>query len=262
MPLEWGVSRRILPSPRGPVRDGFDLELARRQIFDAGMTIATTLRVWGVMSGLVAGICAATGAESPARPVALLNGKNLDGWTHVLADAAVPREQVWSMRDGVLVCTGTPLGVLYTEKTYTNFRLVVEYRWAPGTAPGNSGIMSRITPGTGALPRTVEVQLQHGNAGDVIGLQGFPVAGGQARWFEKDSPVAGRVTGVKKAEAAEKPPGEWNRVELEARDGRYTVRLNGRLVNEVSGVEVKPGPIGLQSEGGEVHFRGVMLTVL
>lgn len=227
-----------------------------------GMTIATTLRVWGVMSGLAAGFCAAAEAESPTRPMALLNGKNLDGWTHVLADSAVPSDKVWSIRDGVLVCTGTPIGVLYTEKTYTNFRLVVEYRWAPGAAPGNSGIMSRITPGTGALPRTVEVQLQHGNAGDVIGLKGFPIAGGQARWFEKDSPVAGKVTGVKKAEAAERPPGEWNRVELEARGTHYTVRLNGRLVNEVSGVEVKPGPIGLQSEGGEVHFRGVMLTVL
>lgn len=227
-----------------------------------GMTIATTLRVWGVMSGLAAGICAAAGAESPARPVALLNGRNLDGWTHVLADDTVPREKVWSMRDGLLVCTGTPIGVLFTEKYYTNFLLVVEYRWAPGATPGNSGIMSRITPGTGALPRTVEVQLQHGNAGDVIGLKGFPIVGGQARWFEKDSPVAGKVTGVKKAEAAEKPPGEWNRVEIEARGTRFTVRLNGRLVNEVSGVQAQGGPIGLQSEGGEVHFRGVMLTDL
>jgi hypothetical protein len=38
------------------------------------------------------------------------------------------------------------------------------------------------------------------------------------------------------------------------------VKINGQLVNEVTGVEVKAGPIGLQSEGGEVHFRNVMLT--
>ena len=222
------------------------------------MKTTTLVWVFGLMSGFAA--AANTGLAAEARSVSLLNGKDLAGWTCVLADAGVRCEQVWSMRDGVLVCTGTPIGVLYTEKSYTNFRFVVEYRWAPGAKPGNSGIMSRLTPGTGALPRTVEVQLAHGNAGDLIGLKGFPIAGGQPRWFERESAVAGKISGVKKAAAAEKAPGEWNRVELEARDGRYTVRINGQLVNEVTGVEVKAGPIGLQSEGGEVHFRSAVLT--
>jgi hypothetical protein len=222
------------------------------------------MKLWmrEVVCGLGLLVLAGTGgaAEGGGQAIALLNGRNLDGWTHVLADAAVPREQVWSVRDGMLVCTGTPIGVLYTEKNYTNFRLVVEYRWAPGAKPGNSGIMSRLKPNTGALPNTVEVQLANGNAGDVIGLKGFPIAGGQPRWFERDSAVAGKISGVKKSTGAEKPPGEWNRVEIEARADRYTVRVNGQLVNEVTGVEVRSGPIGLQSEGGEDHFRGVMLT--
>lgn len=213
-------------------------------------------------AGLLLALAAAVGAaEKQGGAVALFGDGSLRGWTHVLADPAVRREQVWTLRDGVLICSGSPIGVLYTEKHYTNFRLELEYRWAPGGQPGNSGIMSRITPGTGALPRTVEVQLHHGNAGDVIGLQGFPIAaGGQARWFQRDSKVAGLISGVKKAAAAEKPPGEWNRVELEARGDRYTVKLNGQVVNEVSGVEVRAGPIGLQSEGGEIHFRGVRLA--
>lgn len=214
-------------------------------------------------TALFLGSIAAGAAVSFAAEALPLLGKNLDTWDFVLADPAVKKEQVWSLRDGMLVCTGTPIGVLYTKKNYTNFRLVVEYRWAPGAKPGNSGIMSRLTPNTGALPRTVEVQLAHGNAGDLMGLQGLPIAsGGQPRWFERDSKVAGKVTGVKKAAAAEKAPGEWNRVEIEARQDRYVVRINGQLVNEVSGVEVKAGPIGLQSEGGEVHFRNVMLTPL
>lgn len=223
----------------------------------------TTRRIH--LLSIIAGLTALTvpGLGAEAKAIALLNGRDFTGWNHVLADAAVPRDKVWSQRDGMLVCTGTPIGVLYTEKNYTNFRLVVEYRWAPGSKPGNSGIMSRITPGTGALPRTVEVQLANGNAGDVIGLQGFPVvSGGQPRWFERDSPVAGKITGVKKSVGAEKAPGEWNRVEIEARGGNYTVRINDQLVNEVTGVEVKAGPIGLQSEGGEIHFRNVMLTPL
>jgi hypothetical protein len=212
------------------------------------------------MAGVAVIAGAAGAAQGSGKSIALIRGNALDGWAHVLADPTVAREQVWSIRNGVLICTGTPIGVLYTEKDYTNFRLVAEYRWAPGGKPGNSGIMSRMTPGTGALPRTVEVQLQHGNAGDVIGLKGFPIAGGQERWFERDSAVAGKVSGVKKAAAAEKPPGEWNRVEIEARDDHYTVRINGELVNEVRGVEIVAGRIGLQSEGGEIHFRAVQLT--
>jgi hypothetical protein len=225
------------------------------------MKSSTSLRALLLLGCLAAGTRPGGAGEETAAALALFNGQDLKGWTHVLADPAVARGQVWSVRDGMIVCTGTPIGVLYTENNYTNFRLVVEYRWAPGSTPGNSGLMSRLTPGSGALPRTVEVQLQHGNAGDVIGLQGFPIAsGGQARWFERDSKIAGRISGVKKATAAEKPAGEWNRVELEARGGRYTVKLNGTLVNDVSGVEVKSGPIGLQSEGGEIHFRHVRLT--
>jgi hypothetical protein len=219
------------------------------------------LRSLPLLGSMLAGASLSGAADQAAAESALFNGRDLKGWTHVLADPAVAKAKVWSVRDDTIVCTGTPIGVLYTEKNYTNFRLVVEYRWAPGSTPGNSGIMSRLTPGTGALPRTVEVQLQHGNAGDVIGLQGFPItSGGQARWFERDSKVAGKISGVKKATAAEKPAGEWNRVELEARGGRYTVKLNGELVNDVTGVEVKAGPIGLQSEGGEIHFRHVRLT--
>ena len=222
------------------------------------MTASTPLRLLALFVVLATSRLV---AATPPASIALLNGRNLDGWNHVLADANVPREKVWTMRDGILVCTGTPIGVLYTEKNYTDFKLVAEYRWAPGTKPGNSGIMSRMTPGTGALPRTVEVQLHRGNAGDLLGLRGFPITGGgQPRWFERDSQVAGRISGVKKAVDAEKPAGEWNRVEIEARGGSYLVRLNDQVVNEVTGVEVKPGPIGLQSEGGEVHFRHVVLT--
>lgn len=224
------------------------------------MTTNTWLRMAGIAGGMaLAGMTAVAGEA--AGTVALFNGKNLDGWAHVLADPAVSRDAVWSVRDGILVCTGTPIGVLYTEKHYTNFRLSVEYRWAPGTKPGNSGIMSRMIPGTGALPKTVEVQLAHGSAGDIMGLHGYPIAnGGQPRWAERDSKVAGRINSVKKILDAEKPPGEWNRVELEVRGGNYTVKINGQLVNEASGVEVRAGPIALQSEGGEIHFRNVMLA--
>lgn len=209
-----------------------------------------------------------TGCHAPAKgskqgALELFNGRDLAGWKHVLAEPDVPRDAVWFVRDGLLICKGTPLGVLHTERAFKNFRLVVDYRWAPGTKPGNNGILTRINGPARALPRCAEVQLQHGNAGDVLGLQGMLVAGGQPRYFEvMHHDVAGDIRGVRKITDTERPAGEWNRVELLARDGNYTVWMNGQQINEASGVEVQSGPVGVQAEGGEIHFRAIMLTPL
>jgi hypothetical protein len=191
----------------------------------------------------------------------LFNGRDLIGWQSVLADTNVSREAVWSVRDGLIVCQGEPLGFLHTSESFTNFRLVVEYRWAPGAKPGNSGIFSRINGSPRPLPCCVEVQLQHGNAGDVMGLQGLTLAAGQPRGFEvMNHKVAGDIRGVKKVVAAEKPAGEWNHVEILAQGGSYTVWINEQKVNEVAGIAVIAGQVGLQSEGGEIHFRRVTIT--
>lgn len=207
--------------------------------------------------------CKTAETDSVGAARELFNGKDLVGWRHMLADPAVSREQVWSVRDGLLVCQGNPLGVLHTKGKFTNFRFVLEYRWAPGTKPGNSGILTRINGPSRALPRTVEVQLMHGNAGDVLGLQGMQVVGGQPRYFEiMNHAVAGDIRGVAKLTDAERPGGEWNRVEVLARGDHYTVWMNGQQINEARGVETVAGPIGLQSEGGEIHFRRVTLTPL
>lgn len=217
----------------------------------------------GLAATLAFTSCRGPEASSGTRALELFNGKNLKGWKHVLEDPAVPRDAVWSVADGILVCKGTPLGVLHTERPFRSFRLVVEYRWAPGGAPGNSGILTRINGEPRALPRCAEVQLQHGNAGDVLGLHGMKVDTTPSRSFEvKAHKVAGDIRGVKKLMDAEKPAGEWNRVEVLAQGGMYTVWMNGQQINQATGVEVLAGPIGLQSEGGEIHFRRAALTPL
>lgn len=205
-----------------------------------------------------------TTANPPAEtPVALFNGQDLVGWKPVLADPSVKPETVWSVKDGILACTGTPVGFIYAGKDYVNFRLVVEYRWPPGSKPGNSGIFSRITDGSKALPRCVETQLQHGNAGDVLGLQGMNVSTNQPRSFVVlKHKLAGDIFGVRKLVDAENPAGEWNRVEIQAQGPNYTVWVNGTKVNEVTGVETVAGPVGLQSEGGAIEFRRAALTPL
>jgi hypothetical protein len=199
------------------------------------------------------------------RPHAIefFNGRDLAGWQYVLAEPAVKLSQVWSVQAGVLTCQGQPLGALYRGPVVANFRLVVEYRWPPGSEPGNSGIFSRISEPLKPLPCAVEVQLKHGSAGDVLGLQGKPIAGGQPRFFEvKNHAVAGNIAGVQKLLDAENPPGEWNRVEILAQGGRYQVWINGKVVNEAEGVDLAPGLVGIQSEGGIIQFRRITLTPL
>jgi len=215
-----------------------------------------------VVAGLTG--CKTDPNESASSPghVALFNGQDLDDWQAVSADAALKKEDVWSVADGVIECKGVPVGFIYTKNAYLNFRLVVEYRWAPGQTPSNSGIFSRITDPSKSIPRCVECQLKHGSAGDVIGLQGYNISTNQARGFYLKHELAGEIHGVKKNLDAENQPGEWNRVEILAQDDQYTVWINGTKVNEATGVERVPGRIGLQSEGGPVQFRRAALTPL
>jgi hypothetical protein len=195
--------------------------------------------------------------------IELFDGKNLSGWSYVLADPHVKMEQVWSVKDGILTCQGAPVGFIYKGPEVTDFRLIVEYRWPPGSEPGNSGIFSRISGLMKAIPPAIECQLKHGSAGDVLGLQGKQIAAGQPRFFSVSKhPLAGDIAGVTKTADAENPPGHWNRVEIVAQGPRYSVSMNGKLINTAEGVDVVAGPIGLQSEGGMIQFRRATLNVL
>lgn len=190
---------------------------------------------------------------------ALFNGKNLDGWGFFLVDPKLKMEDVWSVQDGILVCRGEPMGYLATKEEFKDFRLIVEWRWAPGKEPSNSGLFVRITGEPKAIPKCCECQLQHGNAGDLWGFQGFVVKGEADRCQELDLPELGHLVGVKRISGHEKPPGEWNETVVTLDGGHLRVELNGQMVNEATTPNVEPGKIGLQSEGGEVHFRTVKL---
>jgi hypothetical protein len=193
----------------------------------------------------------------------LFNRKDLTGWRSYLAEHNVGTADVWSVRDGILICKGEPLGYLYTEKNYTNFRMQVEWRWAPGQKPGNSGVLMRINGEPRPLPRSLESQLRSGDAGDLYGFHGMSIRGDKARAVEvKGHHLGGDLAGVRKIEGAEVAPGEWNRMEILLQGAELKVWVNGTLVNEATDCEIVPGPIGLQSEGGEIHFRLVRLTPL
>ena len=211
--------------------------------------------------------CQLSAEESTAaapEKVALFNGKDLSGWKHHLVDGNVKMEDVWSVEDGVIVCKGVPLGYLATESSYRDFTLTFEWRWAPGKEPGNSGVLLRIAgEPIGFMPKCIEAQLKHGSAGDIWAFRGASIEGDAERIVEvKDHKDLADFTGVKRAKAAEKPPGEWNRYEITLKGGDIKLSINGETVNQASGLDVLSGPIGLQSEGAEIHFRNIEITTL
>lgn len=193
----------------------------------------------------------------------LFNGKDLNAWTHAVLAEPAKKEAVWFVQDGLLVCKGSPMGHLATAEKFTSFKLVVEWRWAPGTQPGNNGVLMRLNGPDKPLPRCIEAQLKSGNAGDVYGFHGMKIDGDPARLKKvANHELGGDLTGVTKMSGNENPPGEWNKYELELNGPALKVWVNGKLVNEVRDCEVVTGPVAIQSEGGEIHFRTIRLTPL
>ncbi|MFM7180883.1 MAG: DUF1080 domain-containing protein [Verrucomicrobiales bacterium] len=195
--------------------------------------------------------------------IALFNGKDFDGWSHVLV-GDVAMQDVWSVSDGVIVCKGEPLGFLHTKESYQDYTLTFEWRWAPGREPGNSGVLLRIASKAETfMPKCVEAQLKHGSAGDIWAFYGAGIKSEGERAREvKANPNLGDFKGVAKIKDAEKPPGEWNRCEITVSGDTLTLKINGELVNEASGLDIVSGPIGFQSEGAEIHFRNIALQKL
>lgn len=83
-------------------------------------------------------------AAADEKSVMLFNGKDLTGWTYHLDKPDVKMEEVWSVKDGVLVCKGKPVGYLLTKKNdFENYVLELEWRWPE--RGGNNGVLVHVT---------------------------------------------------------------------------------------------------------------------
>ena len=212
---------------------------------------------------LLAGMTAAVSAFG-AESIALFNGKDLTGWTHYLwngqakqEDKETPMSAVWSVDNGVLVCQGKPTGYIRTVKEYENYRLSLEWRWPEGASRGNNGVLVHTsTPNAlGQWPKSIEVQLAQGNAGD------FWVIGTTLEVPDLEKRRNGRRH-LNLTDNSEKPAGEWNRMEIEAKADEIKVWVNGDLVNHATKCSERKGAITLQSEGALAYFRNIRLTPL
>jgi len=94
-------------------------------------------------------------------------------------------------------------------------------------------------------------------------LTNYHVLGDPARFKKiENHELLGDFVGVGLIKANEKPIGQWNTYEITLDQGRLTLVINGEKVNEATNCDEVAGAIGLQSEGGEIHFRAIQVTEL
>ncbi len=205
--------------------------------------------------------------------VPLFNGKDLTGWTRESNDT-----ENWKVQDGAIAGIadeGVPRpGAetwLLSDKEYQDFILRFEFRTVSETV--NSGFGYR------AVPRERPP----------VGTETYPVPGHlQVELFENPATRAngtlatGTLIGSlgpmlslpANSSNAQKPKGEWNRMEVEAQGQSIRIRLNGaELVNgslddliakgaTYPGLKRKSGRIAFQRLRGTIQFRDIQIKEL
>ena len=178
-------------------------------------------------------------------PITLFNGQNLDGWKLTNPRAVIG----WSVKAGVL--TNDPVqeagkphknyGNLQTEREFEDFQLTLETNVPKG---GNSGIYLR-----GIYEVQVVDSYGHGLDSHNMGA------------------IYSRIT---PCEAAEKPAGEWQTLDITLVDRHVTVVLNGKkiidnqpLLGCTGGAlwsdQFRPGPLYLQGDHTGANYRNMVL---
>ena len=201
-------------------------------------------------------------SQAKGRVVKLFNGRNLDGWYTFLRTKGKNSdpESIFKVEGKMIHVLGKEFGYLSTINEYDNFHLTVEFKWGEQKFPPrekakrDSGILYRFPMGQEdkVWPHSIECQVQEGDCGDFWLVAGTTVVGDgvtQTRYFQKKKD-------------AEKPHGEWNKIEIIADGGKCGHFVNGVLVNEATEASVSKGKILLQSEGAEVFYRKVELRTL
>ncbi len=217
--------------------------------------------------------CKQASRQEPASSVLvkqLFNGRDLSGW-HVdvpdmdRTDTVVRNPFI--VRDSLLVSLGTPNGHLITDSVYENYRLEVQYRFVG--EPGNCGVLVHASTPRALykmFPKSLEVQMEHGNAGDFWCIvEDIKVPEMEKRRGPKEN--WGITEGkerrvVNLTDNSEKPLGEWNTMIIECKGNTIKVWENGDLVNDGFDCTVNKGNIAVQAEGAEVEFRKIEMTLL
>ncbi len=163
----------------------------------------------------------------------LIDGHSLDGW-NIIGNAN------WNIGKGMIEGKSTPnsAGFLVSQDSYKNFIIRAEF-WSDEDA--NSGIFIRC---------------QNRNK---IGADSCY----EVNIFDKrpdQSYATGAIVDVAKVNPAPKAAGRWNTYEIIANGGHFKIIFNGQVtVEDGQDNKFAEGPIALQSAGGIVRFRSLLI---
>jgi len=195
--------------------------------------------------------------------VNLFNGKDLTNWVDVNTSP-----DTWLVKDGMMICSGQPIGVMRSKKQYENFILVIE--WRHMEAGGNSGVFlwSDAKP-KGRLPKGMEVQMlelqwpyihkKRNGEPNHLGYVSGELFGAGGMRAVPENPRGSRSMSY---EMRCKGKGEWNRYVVVAVDGTVKLSINGKFVNGIREADLRKGYLCLESEGAEIHFRKIQIMEL
>ena len=198
--------------------------------------------------------------EAPWLP--LFNGKDLTGWQPVNVAPGT-----FTARDGMIVSTGKPTGVLRTDRMYEN--CIVELEWRHMKPGGNAGFFfwGDGIPSVGIpFTRGIEVQI----------LDNAYNSKGKNEWFTTHGDIfpihgakmtpLGRVAknGVRSfpTEDLSLSSPDWNHYRMVANNGEIRLSVNGKEVTAGKDCWPRKGYLFLESEGSECHFRNLRIQEL
>jgi glucose/arabinose dehydrogenase len=184
------------------------------------------------------GAPAAPSATAPGERI--LDGRTLDGWTHVGPGRFVVQP------DGSIVGEGGSGLLYFGGRAFHDFALDLDYM--NESAGAKSGIFVRVP----TVPKSTDDALKSGYEVQIDNLADAIHTTGAINDVAAPSRMAG------------KPAGEWNHYRIEVAGQRYRVFLNGELVNDFIGEKARDGYIALENHDPDsrVHFRDVRIAPL
>ncbi len=208
---------------------------------------------------LILALLALSGVEG-LQDVELFNGKDLTGWVNINCAPST-----WQVKDGVIVCSGKPTGLLRTVKQYENYELELEWKHLKQT--GNAGLFVHSAPVCAVgqpFTKSIEVQVMlmdkphpkglYTGQGDIFSIHGAKMT--------PDRPHPEGWERCLPSEHRTKPAGEWNHYKVVCLDGSVKLHVNGKEVSGATNCKPRQGYICLESEGSEVHFRNIRIKEL
>ena len=191
--------------------------------------------------------------ETDAQFLTIFNGVDLSGWAGAIDD--------YEVVDGAIVCKQGRGGVLFTEQTYTNFCVTLEFKLPPG---GNNGLAIRY-PGEGRASYDGMCEIQ------TLDMSAEKYKHLDPRQYH------GAVYGITPAKKGFlKPVGQWNEQQVTVVGSTIKVVLNGHAIvdTDVSkvgsflndrdhpGLGLTQGHFGFAGHNDPVMYRNIRIQPL